>query len=141
MPPTPSDGRLTEFDVTISSKRNAFRWLVRIDHISRRDLLTAIRANYQSLVLDIDYKLLKFRTPTGADYSPKDEEEFRDMLRFLVSKNIPQFTVTIEKLKPFSSFKGLKELLEKSGLPDYNMTSISQFSPGKFLSHIPTGLC
>ena len=115
-----------------------------IDNTSLSDLLTAIRAKNQSPALENDNTLLKLLIPTGGEYgefSPKDDEAFRKLLRYLVSQNTPQFTVTIEKLKAFSSFKAIKDLKGKYGITRYEMSAFSQFSPGTFLSHIPTGLC
>ena len=138
MPPTPSGQHLTVFNVMLSTRRNSFPWLVDIDDTSLSDLLTAIRAKYQSPALENDNTLLKFLTPTGAEYSAESDDAFRMLLRFLVSKNTPQFTVTIEAHPPC---KAMKDLKRKYDLTSYNMSAFSQFSPGKFLSHIPTGLC
>ena len=129
MLPTPSGQQRTAFNVMISTRRISFLWLVKIDNASISDLLTAMRAKYQSPALENDSTSLKFLTPTGSEYLAEDDDEFRELLRFLVSQNTPQFTVTIEKLKG------------KFDLTRDDMSAFSQFSPGKFLSHIPTGLC
>ena len=136
VPPTSSGQNLIEFEVLLPWRRNPLNWLVNIDHASLTDLLTAINAQYQSSLLDSANKL-KLQTCTGSEYSPQTDDALRVMLQFLVSKNIPKFTVVIEKLKAYSSYKSLKDLSSaKYGITSNNISEISQFSPGKFLSNI-----
>ena len=135
VPPTSSGQTPIRFDVLLPLRRNPLKWLVIIDHASLTDLLTAINAQYQSPILDSGNKL-KLQTCTGSEYSPQTDDALRVMLQFLVSKNIRKFTVVIEKLKAYSSYKSLKDLSAKYGITSNNISEISQFSPGKFLSNI-----
>ena len=130
MPPTPTGHHLTEFKVILSLQRSLFPWLVNIDQASLGAfIITAIGE-------DDNYRIRNFRVDE-AEYSPQNDDEFRGMLRFLVSKNIFQFTVTMKKLKAHSSYKSLKKVLVRYGIGGNNgIDSIPQFSPSKFLSHV-----
>ena len=132
MPPTSSGQR---FDVLLPSRRNPLKWLVIIDDASLTDLLTAINAEYQEPILNSGNRF-KLQACDGAVYSPQTDHTLRLMLRFLVSQNSLQFTVMIEKLKAYSSYQNLKDLPAKYGITSNSIAEISQFSPGKFLSHI-----
>lgn len=113
----------------VSLKRSPFPWLVNIDQASLGAFITAIRE-------DDRYGILNFRVKE-AGYSPQNDDEFRGMLRFLVSKNIFQLTVIMKKLKAYPSYKSLKDVIVNYGIGGNNgIGSIPQFSPGKFSSHV-----
>ena len=87
---------VAEFDVVVSPKRTkGFKWTVNIEHATLEALKNSIRAVYQTPALENDGAVFNM-VCDGGKYSPRNDQEFCEMLHLLVSKNSFKFTVFIE---------------------------------------------
>ncbi|PKB93915.1 hypothetical protein RhiirA5_440015 [Rhizophagus irregularis] len=117
------------FAVDIDSgkpKQKANKWSINIEQASLKDLKDYIREMYKPLALENDGAVLNFMNG-GDRYSPRTDPSFREMLRSLVSKNNPKFTVFIETpSKPFNSWT-FPKVCELYGLSDDPNPSIDVY--------------
>ena len=102
------------FDVVVKPKRvKTFKWTVNIEHATLEGLKNSIRAMYQTPALENDGAELNMLNESGK-YSPRNDQDLREVLRILVSKNNLEFTVFIETpSKAFSdwTFSSVCQLL------------------------------
>jgi hypothetical protein len=68
---------------------------VNIEHATLEGLKNSIRAMYQTPALENDGAELNMLNYSG-NYSPHNDQDFREVLRILVSKNNLKFTLFIE---------------------------------------------
>ncbi len=118
------------FDVVVSPKRKANKWTVNIEQAGLVEFKEYIRELYRPPALENDGAMLNFLSD-GDRYYPRNDPSFREMLRSLVSKNNPKFTVFIETpSKPFNSwtFPKVCELygLSEDPNPDIDVYSVFQ---------------
>ncbi|GET55408.1 hypothetical protein GLOIN_2v1883277 [Rhizophagus irregularis DAOM 181602=DAOM 197198] len=115
-----------DFDVIVRPKQKANKWSINIEQASLKDLKDYIREMYKPLALENDGAVLNFMNG-GDRYSPRTDPSFREMLRSLVSKNNPKFTVFIETpSKPFNSWT-FPKVCELYGLSDDPNPSIDVY--------------
>ncbi|CAI2191241.1 7858_t:CDS:2, partial [Funneliformis geosporum] len=91
-----------EFDVIIKPKQKANKWIANIEHATLKDLKEYIRGLYKSPALENDKAVLNFMNDERR-YYPRNDVSFQEILRSLISKSNPKFTVFIETpSKPFN---------------------------------------
>jgi hypothetical protein len=84
------------FDVVVSLRRTkSFKWTVNIEHATLEGLKNSILAMYQTPAFENDGAELNMLNDSGK-YSLRNDQDIREVLRILVSKNNLRFTVFIE---------------------------------------------
>jgi hypothetical protein len=87
----------------VSPRRTkSFKWTVNIEHATLEGLKNSIRAMYQTPALENDGAELNMLNESGK-YSPRNDQDLREVLRILVSKNNLEFHVFIETPSKASS--------------------------------------
>src|SRR5436305_2184336 len=123
---------ITDFDVVVHPKRKPNKWTANIEHATLEGLRDYIRKVYQPPALENDGAELNFMND-GNKYSPRNDQELREILCRFVSKGISRFTVFIETpSKPFNSwtFPKVCELYELSDDPNPSIDVYPVFQCG-----------
>jgi hypothetical protein len=117
----------------VSPKRTkSFKWTVNIVHATLEGLKNSIRAMYQTPALENDGAVFNIVNDSGK-YSPRNDQDLREMLRIFVSRNNLKFTVFIETpSKAFSdwTFPKVCELYGLSDDPNPDIDVFPVFSCG-----------
>ncbi len=97
-----------------------------IEHATLEALKNSIRAVYQAPALENDGAVFNMVCNSGK-YSPRNDQEFREMLHLLVSKNSFKFAVFIETpSKPFAEWT-FPKICQLYGLGETDDPSLSVF--------------
>jgi|SRR5947199_6058785 len=108
---------ITDFDVVVHPKRKPNKWTANIEHATLEGLKDYIRKVYQPPALENDGAELNFMND-GDKYSPRNDQDLREILRIFVSNKNLKFTVFIETpSKPFNSWT-FPKVCELYGLSD-----------------------
>ncbi|CAB4431044.1 unnamed protein product [Rhizophagus irregularis] len=115
------------FDVVVSPKRTkSFKWTVNIEHATLDGLKNSIRAMNQTPALENDGAVLNMLNDSGK-FSPRNDQDLREMLQVFVSKSNFKFTVLIETpSKPFNEWT-FPKVCELYGLSDDPNPSIDVY--------------
>ncbi|PKC54368.1 hypothetical protein RhiirA1_542909 [Rhizophagus irregularis] len=134
---------ITVFEVVVKPKRTkGFKWTVNIEHASLEGLKNSIRETCPTPALENDGALLNVLNDDGK-YSPRNDQDLRDLLQVFVSKNNLKFTVFIETpSKPFNewTFPKVCELYGLSDDPNPSTDVYPVFSCGNNFKLIPEKL-
>ena len=99
---------ITEFVIVRPKQTKSFRWTVNIEDATLEGLKEYIRDEYKPPSLENDGAVLKFISNDGKvteRYSPRNDQDFRKMLRLFVTKNNFKLIVVIETpSKAFSNW-------------------------------------
>src|SRR5256884_9069059 len=123
---------ITDFDVVVHPKRKPNKWTANIEHATLEGLKEYIRKMYQSPALENDGAELNLMND-GDKYSPRSDQDLREILRIFVSNKNLRFTVFIETpSKPFSdwSFPKVCQLYGISNDPNPDIDVFPPFSCG-----------
>jgi len=123
---------ITDFDVVVHPKRKPNKWTANIEHATLEGLKDYIRKVYQPPALENDGAELNFMND-GDKYSPRNDQDLREILRIFVSNKNLKFTVIIETpSKPFSdwSFPKVCQLYGISSDPNPDIDVFPPFSCG-----------
>ncbi|GBB92721.1 hypothetical protein RclHR1_20480003 [Rhizophagus clarus] len=121
-----------DFDVVVHPKRKPNKWTANIEHATLEGLKEYIRKMYQSPALENDGAELNLMND-GDKYSPRSDQDLREILRIFVSDKKLKFTVFIETpSKPFSdwSFPKVCQLYGISNDPNPDIDVFPPFSCG-----------
>ncbi|GBB85903.1 hypothetical protein RclHR1_12340007 [Rhizophagus clarus] len=121
-----------DFDVVVHPKRKPNKWTANIEHATLEGLKEYIRKMYQPPALENDGAELNLMND-GDKYSPRNDQDLREILRIFVSNKKLKFTVFIETpSKPFSdwSFPKVCQLYGISNDPNPDIDVFPPFSCG-----------
>ena len=87
-----TDRYIVDFDVVVHPKRKPNKWTANIEHVTLEGLKEYIRKMYQPPALENDGAELNFMND-GDKYSPRNDQDLREILRIFVSNKKLKFTV------------------------------------------------
>jgi len=115
-----------DFDVVVHPKRKSNKWTANIETATLEDFKKYIRDTYKPPALENDGAELNLMNETDR-YYPRSDVSFREMLRTLVTKNKPKFTVFVETpSKPFNTWT-FPKMCKLYGLSDDPNPSIDVY--------------
>jgi hypothetical protein len=126
-----TDHCVTVFDVVLSPRRKANKWVVNIKHATIENLEDFIYDVYQ--LPELENEVVLNLKNDNKIYHPRNDDSFRKILQLFVSTTKLNFTVFIETpSKPFSewSFPRVCELYGLSDDPNPGIEAYSVFSCG-----------
>src|SRR5436190_23623809 len=121
---------IIDFDVVVHPKRKPNKWTANIEHATLEGLKEYIRKVYQPPALENDGAELNFMND-GDKYSPRNDQELREIIRIFISKGISKFTIIIETpSKAFSdwSFPKVCQLYELGESDDPSLSVFPLFT-------------